>query len=84
MAVNDFIFTNSEMGNTDTKKYCKLDRASSDLLTDAMQRFSISARSYFKILKIARTVADLDGSPQILIGHIAEALQYRLNDYERL
>lgn len=69
--------TNSRMTNTDIQKYCVLSPESSDLLTQAISRLSLSARAYMRTLKVARTIADLDQSDNIQTPHIAEALQFR-------
>ncbi len=69
--------TNSEMQSSDIKNYCALDNESTTLLKSAIEKLYLSARSYSKILKIARTIADLDTSNNIKSQHIAEALQYR-------
>ncbi|MBD3311699.1 MAG: YifB family Mg chelatase-like AAA ATPase [Candidatus Magasanikbacteria bacterium] len=71
------IVTNSEMKNREIKKFCSLDDSSIDLLKNAVQKMQLSARSYFRILKISRTIADLDEEKEIKVQHIAEALQYR-------
>jgi len=68
---------NSKMTTTMIKKYCKLDNESQKLLNNAIEKFKYSARTYNKILKLARTIADLDGSSQILQVHLAEAIQLR-------
>lgn len=68
---------NSDMKNKDIKEHCKLDDASTDLLRQAVQHMHLSARSYHRILKLARTIADLHGKDTIESSHIAEALQYR-------
>ena len=65
------------MSTRDVKKYCEIDEASRAILTSALATMNLSARSYFKVLKIARTIADLAGIPNISSTHIAEALQYR-------
>ena len=59
------------------QEYCALDEASSRLLRSAMDRFDLSARAYSRILKVARTIADLAGSATIQPPHIAEAVGYR-------
>lgn len=68
---------NSDMSNKATKTFCKLDNAGKNILQLACERLNLSARSYFRVLKIARTIADLDASDNILSVHLAEALQYR-------
>ena len=73
------IFSNSSMGIKDTEKFCILDDKAKSLLNMAMERFSMSARSYNKILKVSRTIADLDDKDIIGVDHITEALQYRFN-----
>lgn len=72
--------TNSQMSSSDIKKYCKLDKQSVELLKDSFEKLNLSARAYNRILKVARTIADLDGSDNITSRHIAEALQYRMLD----
>lgn len=69
--------TNAEMSSEDTKKFCPLDEASASIIKQAVDRMHLSARAYFRILKIARTIADLAGEAQIATAHLAEALQYR-------
>ena len=73
------IFSNSSMGIKDTEKFCILDDKAKNLLNLAMERFSMSARSYNKILKVSRTIADLEDIDIIGVDHITEALQYRFN-----
>ena len=73
------IFSNSSMGIKDTQKFCILDDKAKSLLNMAMERFSMSARSYNKILKVSRTIADLDDKDIIGVDHVTEALQYRFN-----
>ena len=73
------IFSNSSMGIKDTEKFCILDDKAKSLLNMAMERFSMSARSYNKILKVSRTIADLDDKDIIGVDHVTEALQYRFN-----
>jgi magnesium chelatase family protein len=74
------ITCNAEMGSRDIKKYCPLDKASKDMLFLALKQMSLSARSYNKAIKIARTIADLGGSENITSNHISEALQFRFKD----
>lgn len=69
--------TNSDMENEQIKQFCQLDEQCAELMKNAMRRFYLSTRSYFRTIKVARTIADLENSPQILPTHIAEAIQYR-------
>jgi magnesium chelatase family protein len=71
---------NSEMGPNDIKKYCRLDQSSEQLLKRAFERFHMSARAYDRVLKVARTIADMEDCANIQIGHLAEAIQYRSLD----
>ncbi len=74
---NDKIFSNSQMSTQHIKKYCALGAQESSLLKNAFERLGLSARAYDRILKVARTIADLDESASIKTVHIAEAIQYR-------
>ncbi len=69
--------TNSEMNSEGVNKICKIDNSSKELLKNAVDKMHLSPRSYFRVLKVARTIADLDNEENVLISHIAEALQYR-------
>ena len=77
---NENILTNSQLTSALVKKYCKLDEQSKELLKIAIQKYQLSGRRYDRILKLSRTIADLDNSEQITSKHITQALQYRLND----
>ena len=68
---------NSRMGPEEMRKYCQLDETCADLMKQAFDALGLTARSYDRILKVARTIADLDGSKEIQTQHIAEAIQYR-------
>ena len=68
---------NSEMGPADVWKCCPLDDSAKGLLQAATQRLNLSARAFHRILKVSRTIADLDGATDITVAHLAEALQYR-------
>lgn len=74
------IYCNSNMGQAHIRQYCQLDAASKKLLERAFDKLGISARAHNRILKLARTIADLAGSEQIAASHIAEAIQYRALD----
>jgi len=76
------IYANAEMRNKHIKKYCPLSREVGQILTKATASFQLSARSYFKMIRIARTIADLEAAREIGIQHVAEALQYRPRDNE--
>lgn len=71
------IFTNSQMGNKLTKQFCELDSPTNLLLRQAVEKFNLSARSYFRLIKVARTIADLSGEERVTASHVAEALQYK-------
>jgi len=73
----DGIYSNAQMGPKEMKKYCALDEPSQALLKAAMEKFGLSARAYDRILKVARTISDLDGERDIKANYIAEAIQYR-------
>lgn len=68
---------NSEMNSQTVKEFCRIDDKTLDLLKTAVNKFQLSARSYFKILKLARTIADLEEKDAVEMPHVAEALQYR-------
>ncbi len=74
------LVANAEMSSRQVKEICQLDQESKLLLTAAINKFQISARGYVRILKVARTIADLDNSVAIKPNHLAEAIQYRARD----
>jgi len=71
---------NAQMNVQQIRKYCLLDEASKGLLKNAMEQLSLSARAYDRILKVSRTIADLQGDSDVNGTHIAEAIQYRSLD----
>lgn len=74
------IFSNSELTPRLLEKYCKLDEESNQILKKSFEKLKLSARAYSKILKVARTIADLDKKENIEVNHIIEAIQYRSLD----
>jgi magnesium chelatase family protein len=76
------IYCNAMMPSAIVKEICEINSAGRALLKTAMERLGLSARAYDRILKVARTIADLGASPDIKIEHLAEAIQYRSLDRE--
>ncbi|MDY6878977.1 MAG: YifB family Mg chelatase-like AAA ATPase [Desulfatiglans sp.] len=74
------VLCNADMNNRQVKRFCRIDSESSALLETAMERFGLSARAHARILKISRTIADLEGCQEIKAPHVAEAIQYRTLD----
>jgi len=72
------IHTNSDMKNVHLKEFAKLSDSANLLLKQAVNKYALSARTYFRLIKVSRTIADLAGSEIISDTHIAEALQYRI------
>ncbi len=77
---NDKNFSNAKMSAVQTKKYCVLDESGEALLKSAFDKLKLSARAHDRLLRVARTIADLDGEENILARHIAEAISYRTLD----
>jgi magnesium chelatase family protein len=76
------IYSNSQMSGKLIRKYCELDNGSSIILKNAMERLGLSARAYDRILKVSRTIADLEGEENILSHHLSESINYRNLDRE--
>ncbi|MDX2001450.1 MAG: YifB family Mg chelatase-like AAA ATPase [Chitinophagales bacterium] len=76
------VYCNAQIGPQGLKDYCQITEAGRTLLNKAMERLGLSARAYDRILKVARTIADLANSPDIKIEHLAEAIQFRSLDRE--
>jgi magnesium chelatase family protein len=74
------LFCNAHMGAKDIRKFCQIGSDSQELLKGAMSKFGLSARAYDRILKVSRTIADLEGAENILPHHLSEAIQYRALD----
>ncbi len=79
-AAGERIYSNAQMGERQIRNYCELGSDSERMLERAMQQQGLSARAHDRILKVARTIADLEANPQIESKHIAEAIQYRTLD----
>jgi magnesium chelatase family protein len=79
-AKKEGVHSNSQMENRDLNRYCQVSDAGRTLLKTAMDKLGLSARAYDRILKVSRTIADLEKSEQIDIVHLAEAIQFRTLD----
>ena len=73
---------NADMGTRELRKYCRIDKDGATLLKSAMDSLGLSARAYDRIIKVSRTIADLEGVLNIKPEHLAEAIQYRNLDRE--
>ncbi|MBT3208746.1 MAG: YifB family Mg chelatase-like AAA ATPase [Bacteroidetes bacterium] len=81
-AENKEVHSNSQMSSKQIRKYCEIDETGKTLLKNALEKLGLSARAYDRILKVSRTIADLEGYEDILSDHLAEAIQYRSLDRE--
>ena len=77
---NEAFFFNAQLGAAQIEKYCTLGQGERDLLKTAFEKLNLSARAYHRILKVSRTIADLDGEENIGLQHLSEAIQYRSLD----
>ena len=77
------IYSNAQMSSRHIKKHCQIDAASRNLLESAIDKLGLSARAFNRILKIARTIADLQAAPNLQVDHISEAIQYRNLDRKK-
>ncbi len=78
---DDSTMCNAHMGTKELRKFCGLSAEGEELMRDAFDAMGLSARSHDRILRVARTIADLDGAEEIGVEHIAEAIQYRSFDF---
>ena len=78
--LSDGILNNSEMGIPHLKKYCQIDVKAQAILRNSVNSGNLSARGYHRVLKVARTIADIENSENILFAHLSEALMYRKRD----
>ena len=80
----DTIHVNSEMNNRRIEKYCPLSQACQETLSNLMSRMKFSMRAYFRMIKVARTIADLEGEDDIKPAHLLEAAGYRFLDKQNV
>jgi magnesium chelatase family protein len=78
------IYSNTHMTPRDVRRYCRLGEPAEALLRQAIAKLGLSARAYTRVLKVARTIADLAGAAEIAPAHVSEAIQYRVLDRTRL
>ena len=74
------MYCNAQLSSKDIRRYCEIDTSCDELLRAAISKFGLSARAYDRILKVSRTIADIEDSPNIEPFHISEAIQYRTLD----
>ena len=74
------LYANGAMQAAQIRRYCRVEGAVKELLRGAIEQLGLSARAYDRILKLSRTIANLAGSAEIEVGHVAEAIQYRTLD----
>lgn len=78
------LYNNAQMGSRELKSLCILSQKSKSFLSQFLEKFTLSARAYHKVIKVAQTIADLAGEEQIQTYHLAEAVQYRILDRNQL
>jgi magnesium chelatase family protein len=78
------IYSNAHMTAREVRRYCLLAQPAETLLRQAIAKLGLSARAYSRVLKVARTIADLAGGPEVTPVHVSEAIQYRVLDRARL
>ncbi len=76
-ALEEGVYTNAQMNSSQLKKFCAISSEAETLLKNAMEQFQLSARAFDRILKVSRSIADLEGKENIEINHLSEAIQYR-------
>ena len=77
-----YVLVNRDRGPAEVQKFCDIDEAGKNLMRMAVRQMDLSAQSYHRVLKLARTIADLAGEERIAVQHLAEALQYSLWENE--
>ncbi|HET6837412.1 MAG TPA: hypothetical protein VFH24_05170, partial [Gemmatimonadales bacterium] len=77
------VHANAHMTSRDLRRHCRLNDAAESVLRQAVTRLGLSARAYYRILKIARTIADLAGAAEVTTAHVSESVQYRSLDRKR-
>jgi magnesium chelatase family protein len=77
------VYANAHMSARDLRRHCRLSEPVESVLRQAVARLNLSARAYHRVLKIARTIADLGGSAELTTAHVSEAIQYRSLDRKR-
>jgi magnesium chelatase family protein len=82
-AGRDGVFANAHMTPRDVQRFCHVEERGEELLRGAIQRLGLSARAYHRVLRLALTIADLEGTDEIVAAHVAEAIQYRSLDRRR-
>ena len=82
VAENKGVYSNAQMNSKLIRRYVQLDEAGNELIKNAMDKLGLSARAYDRILKVSRTIADLDNAEHVQAHHLSEAIHYRSLDRE--